>query len=628
MPRLKRRRPSWLPAWIPYKDGRYLGLARQTILAWTSTILALIFFSMTISYAIGSSRLSRSELLYASESRTILILRVFSEAAGLFLAGTVHSTFEVVQWILISRPEGISLPQLLALQPSTGPLGLLVIASGRNLPPSQWPLGPRLTSILRLMSEVAIPLLGVVIMSNVITETVYVAIDQTVKPMAFGMGQFNGSVASQLGVMEDMFFNMGYVSFLSNPLHSIDITPDSARPEGCAKGMSLSTDQSCLHRVLITQELQNVNANLPLSRESDSQVILSSNQQIFSFDFHDNIEVARDNLKCKDLNAGPAWYTLCAGGADDGSILFTMVPCPANFVVNRQCANDTSWRSSKGFSTSLRVSYAHANVAYQRLDGRILWHETLSDSRLANVDASDLLNALNVILATDNRVASPFTPDVSGNSTEVVPSNPILGSPTHFFGRLVAGHMYRIGRLKLSTSIEAHWRGTNALQNLLAITLFYCQNGVLSQTVLPFLSNSTAIPDFYGRGAFEQSEKSSLVSFATTRYKLKVGRGTLVAYIILSGLTLLICITALIFGSLLELVSYDAEPTLWPCLDFYTQCRVEDSNGKTMAAHKRVELAWIYDGRQMFREISGLRVRRRKRQARSLELDAQRPEDG
>lgn len=166
MPRPKRQRPRWLPKWVPFKDGRYLGLAKQTLLAWTSTLLAVGFFCLTVTFAFGSSRLSKSRIFYSSQSNTILVLRIFSEAAGLFLAGTVHSTFEIVQWVLVSRPEGIHFPQFLALQPSTGPLGLIAIALGRGLPPSQWPFPPRLMSMLRLMAEVSIPLLGVLIMSK------------------------------------------------------------------------------------------------------------------------------------------------------------------------------------------------------------------------------------------------------------------------------------------------------------------------------------------------------------------------------------------------------------------------------------------------------------------------------
>jgi hypothetical protein len=166
MPRNRRQRPGWLPSWIPYKDGRYLGLARQTILAWSSTFLAIAFFFMTIAYATRTARMSSVSFVHASQSNTILVLRVLSEAHGVFLAGSVYSTFEVVQWMLISRPEGIQLPQLLALQSSTGPLGLLAIVFGQGLPADEWPKKPRLTSLLRLIAQAIVPLTGVLIMSK------------------------------------------------------------------------------------------------------------------------------------------------------------------------------------------------------------------------------------------------------------------------------------------------------------------------------------------------------------------------------------------------------------------------------------------------------------------------------
>lgn len=165
MPRPKRQRPAWLPRWVPFKDGRLLGLARQTVLAWISTILALSFFSLTISYATERSRFSHLRFVHSSRSNTILVLRVLSEAAGVFLAGTIHSTFEVVQWVLISRPNGIRLPQFLALQSSTGPLGLMILAAGRGLPASQWPMNARIMALLRLIAELTIPVLGILVMS-------------------------------------------------------------------------------------------------------------------------------------------------------------------------------------------------------------------------------------------------------------------------------------------------------------------------------------------------------------------------------------------------------------------------------------------------------------------------------
>lgn len=109
--------------------------------------------------------MSRVEFVHSSGSNTILILRILSEAAGVFLAGSIYSTFEVVQWVLISRPDGIKIPQFLALQSSTGLLGLIILALGRGLPPSQWPMTPRLLALLRLIAGLTIPVLGVLIMS-------------------------------------------------------------------------------------------------------------------------------------------------------------------------------------------------------------------------------------------------------------------------------------------------------------------------------------------------------------------------------------------------------------------------------------------------------------------------------
>jgi hypothetical protein len=121
---------------------------------------------MTISYAAERSRLSKSAFVRSSRSNTILVLRILSEAAAVFITATIHSTFELVQWVLISRPDGIRMPQYLALQPSTGPLGLLVLASGGGIPPSQWPFTARLLSLLRLFSELTVPVIGVLVMSR------------------------------------------------------------------------------------------------------------------------------------------------------------------------------------------------------------------------------------------------------------------------------------------------------------------------------------------------------------------------------------------------------------------------------------------------------------------------------
>lgn len=421
------------------------------------------------------------------------------------------------------------------------------------------------------------------------------------------MESFNGSVASQLGVMEDLLFNFNYVTFLWNPMHAVDITPQSAQKESCVKGVSTAANVTCPRQVLIAQEYQNVEANMPTMQHLDSQVVLSQHQQVYSLEYEDNIEISKYDLKCESFQSGPAQYRFCIRNADDNSIQAAMIPCPAELVTQEQCTQNTSWHSSPGFSTSLKPSFLNATVAYDRQDGHIIYHETETKAAPISINSTELFEAMKIIL----NATAP-----TGDDGE---ANPILGNSSHFFGRLIAAHMYRIGKLMQNSPSSARGKGSNALQAVLGITLFYCQNGVLGQTVLPFATNSSAKTSSSQAGAFEQQQKTALVALADTQYRIQVGRATLIAYIVLSGVTLLACLVALLVGSILELVKLDAEPTLWPALDFYTQCRVEEANGKVVPAHKRVELAWIYHGQELFNEIKNLRVKRRKRKMRGAE---------
>jgi hypothetical protein len=355
--------------------------------------------------------------------------------------------------------------------------------------------------------------------------------------------------------------------------------------------------------VLLTQEYQNVEVQLPLTQQIETDVVLSKHQQIYSLEYTDNVEVSKDDLHCGTLRSGPSEYRICIRNADDGWLHAQMIPCPVNLIITAQCTTDTTWYSDAGFSTALRPSFLKAMVSYDRQEGRILSHELETEPEPTIIDSGELLNALNIIL----NATAPL-PDASDR-------NPILGSPSHFFGRLIAGHMYRIGK-GMQTNPLARLKGVNALQSLLAMALFYCQDGVLSQTVLPFAPNVTATGGQYQTGVFGEQVKTAEVALAQTRYKIAVGRATLIAYSVISGITLLVCLVALGIGSVLELVKYDAEPTLWPALDFFTQCKVEDGNGKIISAHRRVEMAWIYYGKELFQEIQGLRVTRRKRKAR------------
>lgn len=433
------------------------------------------------------------------------------------------------------------------------------------------------------------------------THTIYTPLPETLAPVAFGMEPFNGSLAQQMGVWQDMMFNIAYVSFLSNPLHAIDITPEAEKKKhDCLHGTASTDNTTCSRHVLITQEYNQVEPSLPIRGGTQSQIALFTDQQVYSLDYRDNVEIVRSDSRCEQFTSGPASYMLCTRNALDGSVEAAMIPCPARLVMNNTCGQDASWKEARGFTTSMHPYFLNATVSYDRTDGRILSHETVTAPVPAALNASELLDAMTVLLDTS------FVPP---NSTE---SNPILGAQNHFFGRLIAGHNYRISKL-MEKSPGAIVKGTNALQSIIAMTLFYCQSGILGQSVLAQFNSETPTKEYYTRGAFSKRDHSTYFALAETKYRIEVGRATLIAYATLSGMTLLICIIVLVIGSLIELAKLDAEPTLWPSLDFYTQCKVQDHNGKVVPVHERVEMAWIKDGKKLFKELNVLKVTRRKR---------------
>jgi hypothetical protein len=129
-------------------------------LAWLSAFLTSILLALTALYALKPD-LWESDFVNSSASNAIFVLRALTEATAFLLAVTISSAFEIVQWLLTVRPEGIPVPEYLSLQPSTGILGLMQLTAGRKSRAST-----RLWSALRLFGVVLLPGLGVLIMSE------------------------------------------------------------------------------------------------------------------------------------------------------------------------------------------------------------------------------------------------------------------------------------------------------------------------------------------------------------------------------------------------------------------------------------------------------------------------------
>jgi hypothetical protein len=240
-----------------------------------------------------------------------------------------------------------------------------------------------------------------------------------------------------------------------------------------------------------------------------------------------------------------------------------------------------------------------------RSSGAIVSHHLSTSATPTKIQAPELLTALATLL----------------NTTAGGPglSSLILGKPNGFFGRIVAAHLLRIGKLASLWS-PSNTHGINALQSLLAMAIYFCQPGVLAGAVLPSTGNNTAQIQ-QNLIAVIPLPVNTEMAFVRTRYRLKVGRATLIAYVVLCGLTLLECFCALVVGTIAEWVQKEAEPTLYPALDFWTQCRVEHEDGAVVKVQERDAMAWK-TGQDLFKGISAVKVvrRRRKLNGRDMEL--------
>jgi hypothetical protein len=137
--------------------------AGRQLLAWALAVLTAVFLILTAVYGSQTTAVSHVRFLYNSSSHAIFVLSVLSGLTSLFLGTTIGSAFEKVQWVLVSRKDGLRLSKYLSLQAGTGVMGLLIltVGGGHSILSST-----RLWSATRLASIILIPAIGVLIMSK------------------------------------------------------------------------------------------------------------------------------------------------------------------------------------------------------------------------------------------------------------------------------------------------------------------------------------------------------------------------------------------------------------------------------------------------------------------------------
>jgi hypothetical protein len=219
----------------------------------------------------------------------------------------------------------------------------------------------------------------------------------------------------------------------------------------------------------------------------------------------------------------------------------------------------------------MAIFFQNSAVAYSRSNGTIIWHSFKETPAIPlNLSSSQILEAYDHLLLDTTTLlndGSTSLPLFSGTSF-----------PTFLW--MVEPEFSNQSAIDPGTSIEVY----STLQSLLAIPMYYCQNGIVRR-LLPGVMDAKSVSNPGLSLLFsllsEPPERSSPGSFAYHRYEVTVSFGTLIAYIVLSGTTLLACSVVLVVMSLSSHVGRGGRlPRLsrFPTLDLFMHCTIEDEN--------------------------------------------------
>lgn len=438
-----------------------------------------------------------------------------------------------------------------------------------------------------------------VVAGNVQTRLSFRTFDTLTLPFGFGLGPLNATIATALSPLTDVLFGAGFTMFLMDSNHAIDITPVASRRRSCSQGIDVRGGQTCERVVFLVAGLDQVAPQAAMATgfpEADTWVIEDTQGYVLNFT-EGNRNWGFDNAtECRVYHTAALATTigairLCVKNTApnnlqartsiapsllllDADTLFAgITSCPYSDPLNQDCLQDVSWHSLPGWTTDVKTTLRNASVAYSRLNGTIFSHTFTEElARSAPVDSSEILQAWDNFLATGTSADDQLQLALS-----------ILGGGygKFLFPGMVAWYLNSITAIAADNP-AADTRGVNALHALLAIPLYYCQTGALERAAMPSLPSSVFLD---GDDAVNSTgDTGTRMSLAMLRNEVFVSRATLVAYVLLSTATLLLCFVALGIGSLTSRAKRIPETTSFPVLDFCTNCVVIGPDGSATAS--------------------------------------------
>ncbi|KAK5677752.1 hypothetical protein LTS10_009635 [Elasticomyces elasticus] len=385
---------------------RYLTIAGHVYLGWLCWLITVLVFSLAVAYASRPSTFVKSLATVGSSiSNSILTLRLLSGITDIMLSVTFAAALDRLQVILINGSGGTALARALAVHSGTSYIGLAVLGFGSG----STCLAARGFAVGRLLVMLVIPVLGIIIMSDVSTQLAFTNVASWTLDNTEGVSFFNASRAPLVAMEVDRIFSNSMTTWLSNSEHAVDITPDSSKTMSCAQLSTTGDNLTCERVVYMPGSVLVALVTDDREPEADVQTAFDVKGYILRFGKSDvNGSWSFNASNCITLGPEQGAARLCLANTTPSTNQAKLA------TLKQQCRSNTSWysggvRGSNIVTTTLETKFRRADVAFHRANTTIAWHRFLGDTEEdAPVAARDLLFAYEDFALGSGSMANSF----------------------------------------------------------------------------------------------------------------------------------------------------------------------------------------------------------------------------
>lgn len=223
----------------------------------------------------------------------------------------------------------------------------------------------------------------------------------------------------------------------------------------------------------------------------------------------------------------------------------------------------------------MEITIRTADIAFSRRNDTIVSYILKSDKNPAPIRAEDLLEAYNIFVDTKPQPTSSESSSQDNALSDMIDSIfPAggLGDISDAVGALVTVNklttsiplVFHTIHMIYQSSSKRAFRGSEVLQNLLAIPIWYCSVANIGSIDL-----STSAPTLQVEPFVENMRNGPEVYLAKSEHNLIVGTWTVLAYAALGGLAILFCFFALALATFHPRAARLPDYTGFPLFNFW-----------------------------------------------------------